>query len=95
MGKSISSIFESIVAVVKNAWAYIGKVFENVSGVIKKIGKWLGFGGGDDIEVTQTAVSKGLDGAEAQANENMRAAQAQLNQAAASPVNSVYVECYI
>ncbi|RIQ11170.1 phage tail protein, partial [Bordetella avium] len=89
MGKSISSIFESIVAVVKNAWAYIGKVFENVSGVIKKIGKWLGFGGGDDIEVTQTAVSKGLDGAEAQANENMRAAQAQLNQAAASPVNSV------
>ncbi|MFU2022239.1 phage tail protein [Bordetella avium] len=87
--KNLKEMFDGVVKYLSSVWVYISGMFEKVSSVIKKIGKWLGFGGGDDIEVTQTAVSKGLDGAEAQANENMRAAQAQLNQAAASPVNSV------
>lgn len=89
MGSSISSIFDAIVKVVKSAWTYVSSVFESVSSVIKKIGKWLGFGGGDDIEVTSSTVSQGVSDAEAKAAENMKAAQAQLGQAAASPLNSV------
>lgn len=89
MGASISGIFDAIVQVVRSAWAYVGSVFDSVSSVIKRIGKWLGFGGGDDIEVTASTVSKGVLDAEAKAAENMKAAQAQLNQAAADPVNAV------
>ncbi|WMD23299.1 phage tail protein [Achromobacter seleniivolatilans] len=89
MGASISNIFDAIVKVVKNAWAYVGSVFDSVSSVIKKIGKWLGFGGGDDIQVNATTVSRGVSDAEAKADQNMKAAQEQLNQAAANPVNSV------
>lgn len=88
MGVGISSIFDAIVRVVKNAWAYISGVFDSVSSVISKIGKWLGFGG-DDIQVTASTVSKGISDAEAQAAENMKAAQTQLNQAAANPMNLV------
>lgn len=89
MGAGISNIFGAIVRVVKSAWDYIGSVFESVSSVIKKIGKWLGFGGGDDIQVTTSNVNKGIADAEAKAAENMQAAQAQMNQAAANPMNSV------
>ncbi|PPA72659.1 phage tail protein [Achromobacter spanius] len=89
MGASISSIFEAIVKVVKSAWAYVGSVFDSVSAVIKKIGKWLGFGGGDDIEVSSSTVNKGVSDAEHKAAENMKAAQAQLDQASANPMNSV------
>lgn len=89
MGKSIGAIFEGVVGVVKSAWAYISGVFDSVSSVISKIGKWLGFGGGDDIEVTASTVSKGVSDAETKAAENMKAAQAQLDQAATNPMNSV------
>ncbi|BEG74434.1 phage tail tape measure protein [Achromobacter xylosoxidans] len=89
MGAGISNIFGAIVRVVKSAWDYIGSVFESVSSVIKKIGKWLGFGGGDDIQVTTSNVNKGIADAEAKAAENMQAAQVQMNQAAANPMNSV------
>jgi len=89
MGTSISNIFDAIVEVVKSAWAYVGSVFDSVSSVIKKIGKWLGFSGGDDIEVNATTVSKGVSDAETKAAENMKAAQVQLHQAASSPMNSV------
>lgn len=89
MGAGISNIFGAIVRVVKSAWDYIGSVFESVSSVIKKIGKWLGFGGGDDIQVTTSNVNKGIADAEAKAAENMQAAQVQMNQAAVNPMNSV------
>ncbi|EFF76103.1 phage tail tape measure protein [Achromobacter piechaudii] len=89
MGKSIGAIFQGVVGVVKSAWAYISGVFDSVSSVISKIGKWLGFGGGDDIQVTASTVSKGVSDAEAKAAENMKAAQTQLDQAAANPMNSV------
>ncbi|MFY4006034.1 phage tail protein [Achromobacter denitrificans] len=89
MGASISNIFDAIVKVVKSAWAYVGSVFESVSSVIKKIGKWLGFGKGDDIAVTSATVNQGVSDAEAKAAENMKAAQAQLDQAATNPMNSV------
>lgn len=89
MGKSIGAIFQGVVGVVKSAWAYISGVFDSVSSVISKIGKWLGFGGGDDIQATASTVSKGVSDAEAKAAENMKAAQAQLDQAAANPMNSV------
>lgn len=89
MGKSIGAIFQGVVGVVKSAWTYISGVFDSVSSVISRIGKWLGFGSGDDIQVTASTVSKGVSDAEAKAAENMKAAQAQLDQAAASPMNSV------
>lgn len=89
MGKSIGAIFQGVVNVVKNAWTYISGVFDSVSSVISRIGKWLGFGSGDDVQVTASTVSKGVSDAEAKASENMKAAQAQLDQAAASPMNSV------
>lgn len=89
MGAGISNIFDAIVKVVKSAWAYVGSVFDSVSSVIKKIGKWLGFGGGDDIQVTTSNVNKGIADAEATAAENMQAAQVQMNQATANPMNSV------
>ncbi len=89
MGKSIGAIFQGVVGVVKSAWTYISGVFDSVSSVISRIGKWLGFGSGDDIQVTESTVSKGVSDAEAKAAENMRAAQAQLDQAASSPMNSV------
>lgn len=89
MGASISNIFDAVVKVVKSAWAYVGSVFDSVSSVIQKIGKWLGFEGSGDIEVTSSAVSKGVSDAEAKAAENMKAAQAQLNQAALNPMNPV------
>lgn len=89
MGASISNIFDAIVKVVKSAWAYVGSVFDSVSSVIKKIGKWLGIGKGDDIEVTSATVNQGVSDAEAKAAENMKAAQAQLDQAATNPMNSV------
>lgn len=89
MGQSIAAIFQGVVGVVKSAWAYISGVFDSVSSVISKIGKWLGFGGGDDIEVTASTVSKGVSDAEAKAAENMKAAQASLDTAAANPMNSV------
>jgi len=89
MGKSIGAIFQGVVGVVKSAWTYISGVFDSVSSVISRIGKWLGFGSGDEIQVTASTVSKGVSDAEAKAAENMKAAQAQLDQAAASPMNSV------
>ncbi len=89
MGKSIGAIFQGVVGVVKSAWTYISGVFDSVSSVISRIGKWLGFGSGDDIQVTASTVSKGVSDAEAKAAENMKAAQAQLDQAASSPMNSV------
>lgn len=89
MGKSIGAIFQGVVGVVKSAWTYISGVFDSVSSVISRIGKWLGFGSGDDIQVTASTVSKGVSDAEAKAAENMKAAQAQLDQAAANPMNSV------
>ncbi|MFY2088395.1 phage tail protein [Achromobacter xylosoxidans] len=89
MGAGISNIFGAIVRVVKSAWDYIGSVFDSVSSVIKKIGKWLGFGGGDDIQVTTSNVNKGIADAEAKAAENMQAAQVQMNQAAENPMNSL------
>lgn len=89
MGKSIGAIFEGVVGVVKSAWTYISGVFDSVSSVISKIGKWLGFGGGDDIQVTASTVSQGVSDAEAKAAENMKAAQASLNDAAGNPMNSV------
>ncbi|EHK65999.1 phage tail tape measure protein [Achromobacter arsenitoxydans] len=89
MGKSIGAIFQGVVNVVKSAWTYISGVFDRVSTVISRIGKWLGFGSGADIEVSPSTVSKGVSDAEAKAAENMKAAQAQLDQAAANPMNSV------
>ncbi|ANY17232.1 hypothetical protein [Bordetella pseudohinzii] len=89
MGAAISDIFDAIVNVVKSAWTYVGSIFDSVSSAIKKIGKWMGFGGGDDIQVTQEAMSQGLSDAEARAADNMRAAQAQLGQAGANPMNPV------
>ncbi len=89
MGKSIGAIFQGVVGVVKSAWAYISGVFDSVSSVISRIGKWLGFGSGDDIQVTASTVSKGVSDAEAKAAENMKAAQAQLDQASANPMNSI------
>ncbi|WP_286898892.1 phage tail tape measure protein [Achromobacter sp. UBA2119] len=89
MGKSIGAIFQGVVGVVKSAWAYISGVFDSVSSVISRIGKWLGFGSSDDIQVTASTVSKGVSEAEAKAAENMKAAQAQLDLAAANPMNSV------
>ncbi len=89
MGKSIGAIFQGVVGVVKSAWTYISGVFDSVSSVISRIGKWLGFGSSDDVELTATTVSKGVSEAEAKAAENMKAAQAQLDQAAANPMNSV------
>ncbi|MGW9066998.1 phage tail tape measure protein [Achromobacter animicus] len=76
MGASIRDIFDGIVKVVRSAWDYVGSVFESVSSVIKRIGKWLGFGSGDDdIQITATTVSKGVSDAEAKAAENKRAAE--------------------
>lgn len=89
MGKSIGAIFQGVVGVVKSAWTYISGVFDSVSSVISRIGKWLGFGSSDDVELTATTVSKGVSEAEAKAAENMKAAQAQLDQAAENPMNSV------
>ncbi|USP46973.1 phage tail tape measure protein [Alcaligenes faecalis] len=89
MGAGISRIFDAIVRVVKNAWDYVSSVFDRVSSVIQRIGTWLGFGSGDDIQVTASNVNKGINDAEARAAENMQAAQTQLNQAAANPMNSV------
>ncbi|WP_313624085.1 phage tail tape measure protein [Achromobacter sp.] len=89
MGKSIGAIFQGVVGVVKSAWTYISGVFDSVSSVISRIGKWLGFGSGDDIQVTASTVSKGVSDAEAKAAENMKAAQAQLDQASANPMNSI------
>ncbi|MFD4837652.1 phage tail tape measure protein [Achromobacter sp. NPDC058515] len=89
MGKSIGAIFQGVVGVVKSAWTYISGVFDSVSSVISRIGKWLGFGSGDDIEVSASTVSKGVSDAEAKAAENMKAAQAQLDQASANPMNSI------
>ena len=88
MGKSIGAIFQGVVGVVKSAWAYISGVFESVSSVISRIGKWLGFGGGDDVQVTATTVSKGVSEAEAKAAENMKAAQASLDAAADNPIRA-------
>jgi len=75
MGASIRDIFDGIVKVVRGAWEYVGSVFDSVSAVIKKIGKWLGFGGDDDVQITTTSVSKGVANAEATAAENKRAAE--------------------
>ncbi|MCG7324279.1 phage tail tape measure protein [Achromobacter sp. ACRQX] len=76
MGASIRDIFDGIVKVVRSAWEYVGSVFESVSSVIKRIGKWLGFGSGDDdIQITATTVSKRVADAEATAAENKRAAE--------------------
>lgn len=76
MGASIRDIFDGIVKVVRSAWEYVGSVFDSVSSVIKRIGKWLGFGNGDDdIQITATTVSKGVANAEATAEENKRAAE--------------------
>ncbi|UAN04379.1 phage tail tape measure protein [Achromobacter mucicolens] len=75
MGASVRDIFDGIVKVVRGAWEYVGSVFDSVSAVIKKIGKWLGFGGDDDVQITTTSVSKGVANAEATAAENKRAAE--------------------
>lgn len=83
------SAFGAVSSYVGQVWAYISGIFDKVASVIQKIGKWLGFGGGDDIQVTTSNVNKGINDAEARAAENMQAAQTQLNQAAANPVNSV------
>ena len=88
MGKSIGAIFQGVVGVVKSAWAYISGVFDSVSSVISRIGKWLGFGSGDDVQVTATTVSKGVSEAEAKAAENMKAAQASLDAAADNPIRA-------
>ncbi|MCY1196403.1 hypothetical protein D9M72_77460 [compost metagenome] len=89
MAKGIAGAFGATVEYLKSVWVYIMGMFEKVSTVIQKIGKWLGFGSGDDIQVTASTVSNGVSDAEAKAAENMKAAQAQLDQAAANPMNSV------
>lgn len=86
MANSIGAIFQGVVGVVKSAWTYISGVFESVSSVISRIGKWLGFGSSDDVEVTATTVSKGVSEAEAKAAENMKVAQASLDAAADNPI---------
>lgn len=89
MARGITGAFVATVDYLKSVWAYIFGMFEKVASVIQKIGKWLGFSGGEDIQVTTSNVNKGIADAEAKASENMQAAQVQMNQAAANPMNSV------
>lgn len=70
MGAAIVAIFKAVVGAVSGAWDYISSIFEKVSGVIGRIGKWLGFGGDADVRLTTTNVSNGIANAEAQAAEN-------------------------
>ncbi|VFR32578.1 FIG00948920: hypothetical protein [plant metagenome] len=86
---SLKSAFGAVSSYLDQVWAHISGIFENVASVVKRIGKWLGFGGSEDIQITATTVGKGIAGAEAQAAENMRVAQAAMGDAAANPLNSV------
>lgn len=89
LGNSVSIVFRFISDTVGAAFDFIGKVWQKISGVFTKVAQFLGFGGGEDVNIdvdkkVEAAIPKLAD-----MDAQLAEAEKQMQQVNTNPMNSV------